>query len=398
VKLGWNANQQALAERYEHLARAHIAPAVAKHYESGQLDRWAWQRVADDGLWRLAVPENLGGYGLTWWDFTAALEGIVRGSGDLGFCLSLIAHAGFLRSMLLFGGPYHLEVVLPQLLGGAVGATALTEPRGGSDVARANTTGHPVDTGYKLVGLKAHITNAPQADLFWLLGRVQGLPAKRDLTVFVVDRHSDGVETGAAERMLGNRTSPTGPVAFNGVLIGADQVLGAPGDGLRLTYATIMFDRLLYGVIGAAYLERLLRESMDFAASRTAFGQPIAEYQYIQRRITNIKLGIETSRWVSYAALASLLADDPDAALMSSTSKLVGSEALAAAAIDVMQVHGHQGYEDGWQSRSVRDALGTLIAGGTSDIQRKNIFTQLLKLRGQASDRGRDGRSLPFAA
>jgi alkylation response protein AidB-like acyl-CoA dehydrogenase len=398
VKLGWNANQQAISERYEQLARAHIAPAADKHYESGQLDRRAWQLMAEDGLWRLPVPENLGGYGLTWWDFSAALEGIARGGGDLGFCLSLIAHAGFVRSLLLFGGPYHLEVALPRLLGGSVGATALTEPQGGSDVARANTTGHPVDGGYKLVGLKTHITNAPQADLFWLLGRVQGLPAKRDLTVFVVDRHSAGVQTGPAERMLGNRTSPTGPIAFHGVQIGADQVLGAPGDGLRLTYATIGLDRLLYGIVGAAYLENLLRESMDFAAERTAFGHPIADYQYVQRRITNIKLGIETTRWVSYAALARLLADHPEAGLMSSTAKLVGSEALATAALDVMQVHGHQGYEDGWQSRGVRDALGTLIAGGTSDIQRKNIFTQLVKLRGQALEQGRDGRSLPFAA
>jgi alkylation response protein AidB-like acyl-CoA dehydrogenase len=396
MKLGWNVSQRGLSERYEQLARTHVAPAVDRHYGSGSLDRGAWQQLADEGFWRLPVPEHLGGWGLTWWEFTAALEGVVRGSGDLGFCLSLIAHAGFVRSMLLYGGPYHLEVALPRLLDGAVGATALTEERGGSDVARVNTTGHPVDGGYKLIGLKAHITNAPAADLFWLLGRVQGLPKKQDITVFVVDRHTPGVETGSPERMFGNSTSPTGPIAFNGARIGADQVLGSPGDGLRLTYATIALDRLLYGVVGAAYLERLLHESMDFAARRTAFGQPIADYQYVQRRITNIKLGIETTRWVSYAALDRLLTDHADAALMSSTAKLVGSEALAAAAIDAMQVHGHEGYVDGRHSRSVRDALGTLIAGGTSDIQRKNIFTQLVKARGALA--GRPARDLPFAA
>jgi alkylation response protein AidB-like acyl-CoA dehydrogenase len=64
---------------------------------------------------------------------------------------------------------------------------------------------------------------------------------------------------------------------------------------------------------------------------------------------------------------------------MCSTAKLVGSEALVAGAMDAMQLFGHLGYEAGFVSRSVTDALGTLIAGGTSDMQRKNIFTQLTR-------------------
>ena len=185
--------------------------------------------------------------------------------------------------------------------------------------------------------------------------------------------------------MFGNRTSPTGPINFDELAIGADQVLGEPGDGLRLTYATIALDRLLYGVVGAAYLESLMRDAMDFAHHRTAFGSPIADYQYVQRRITNIKLAIESTRWVSYAALGALMEDQPEAALMSSTAKLIGSESLAGAALDVMQIFGHAGYEVSRHSRNVQDALGTLIAGGTSDIQRKNIFTQMVKLHSAAS-------------
>jgi isovaleryl-CoA dehydrogenase len=136
---------------------------------------------------------------------------------------------------------------------------------------------------------------------------------------------------------------------------------------------------------------------MDFASRRTAFGRPIADYQYVQRRITNIEIGIQTTRWVSYAALDRLMTNHSDATRMGSTAKLVGSEALAAAALDTMQVHGHEGYVDGPQSRSVRDALGTLLAGGTSDIQRKNIFTQLVKTQGGARV-GRPVRDLPSAA
>ena len=386
MKLGWTLSQRALADHYEQLARKHVAPRSEWHYSHEQLDVSAWRALAADGLWKIPVPKHLGGDGLSWWDFCAALEGITRGSKDLGFCLSLIAHAGFLRSLLNYGGEYHHQVALPRLMNGSVGATALTEDSGGSDVARASTTAHPTATGYKLVGTKVHITNAPVADMFWVLGRIANLPAKRDISVFVVSRDDRGaLSTGQAEHMFGNRTSPTGPIQFAELPIGADQVLGEPGDGLRLTYATIALDRLLYGVVGAAYLESLLVDAMDFAQQRHAFGSPIADYQYVQRRITNIKLAIESTRWVSYAALGALMEEQPEAGLMSSTAKLVGSESLAAAALDVMQIFGHAGYEVSRHSRNVQDALGTLIAGGTSDIQRKNIFTQMVKLHSSAS-------------
>lgn len=398
MKLGWSTSQRELSTYYERLAREHIAPRSQWHYSRCQLDSAAWQTLADEGFWRIPVPESLGGRGMTWWDFSAALEGVTRGGQDLGFCLSLIAHAGFVRSLLLFGGRYHHEVALPRLLGGAIGATALTELSGGSDVAKITTTGQQTPSGYKLTGAKAHITNAPVADFFWVLGRLNELPAKRDITVFVIERKNEGMQTGAAEHMLGNRTSPTGPISFFGLPLAAEQILGRPGDGLRLTYSTIALDRLLYGIIGAAYLESLLSAAMSFAADRIAFGHPIADYQYVQRRITNVKLAIETTRWVSYAALDRLLDDHPEAALMSSTAKLVGSESLAGAAVDVMQIFGHSGYEAGRHSRNVQDALGTLIAGGTSDIQRKNIFTQLVKLHAARRADQFEDRTAPTAA
>ena len=380
MKLGWTMAQRAIGYRFERLAADVVAPRSTRHYECRQLDRQAWQALASAGLWQLPVPERLGGQGLSWWEFCAALEGTARGGRDLGFCLSLIAHAGLVRALLLFGTPEQQRNHLPGLMRGAVGATALTELTGGSDVARVNTTAHETDGGYHLIGLKAHITNAPVADFFFVLGRVAEAPAKRDITIFLVDRDLAGVETGAPEEMLGNRTSPTGPVRFDKVFLPESRILGGVGQGLELTYRTIALDRLLYGVVGAAYLETVLRDAMAYAHTRTAFHQKIADFQYVQRRLTNIKLAVETTRWLSYAALAHVLDEDPAANLMSSAAKLVGSEGLASAAVDAMQVFGHTGYETGTASRNVRDALGTLIAGGTSDIQRKNIFTQLVAL------------------
>lgn len=377
MNLSWNATQVANARRFEHLGRDLVRPRSEVHHLDVRLDLEAWEAMAEEGLWRLAVPAELGGDGGTWWDFASALEGITRGGRDLGFSLSLIAHAGLVRALVLFGTPAAQRALLPKLMGGAVGATALTEATGGSDVARIRTVGRRAGRAYELTGVKEHITNAPVADVFFVLGRLAGEPAKADLTVFLVESSMSGVRVGEPETMFGNGSSPTGELRLEGARLPSWGVLGRPGDGLDLTYRTVALDRLLYGVVGAAYLDTLLVEALGYARSRRAFGAPIADHQYVQRRITNIKIAAESARWLSYAALHQVVSDGPDVALMSSAAKLVGSEGLAAGAVDAMQVFGHLGYEAGFVSRSVADALGTLIAGGTSDIQRKNIFTQL---------------------
>jgi alkylation response protein AidB-like acyl-CoA dehydrogenase len=394
MRLSWTPRQLEQARRFENLGRDLIWPHSQTHNSLVELDLAAWEAVALEGLWRLPVPVELGGDGLGWWDFCAALEGITRGACDLGFSLSLIAHAGLVRTLVLFGTDSQQRNLLPRLMGGAVGATALTEGSGGSDVARVQTLAHPDGNGYRLNGTKAHITNAPVADIFFVLGRLAGLPGKADITVFLVDREQDGVETGEAETMLGNRSSPTGGIWLRDVWLSEDAILGYPGKGLELTYWTVALDRLLYGVVSAAYLDVLLEQALEYASSRRAFGAPIADYQYVQRRITNLKITAESTRWLSYAALDKLINGDPQAQVMCSTAKLVGSEALVAGAMDAMQLFGHLGYEAGFVSRSVSDALGTLIAGGTSDMQRKNIFTQLTR---PASARRREERHLEAA-
>jgi isovaleryl-CoA dehydrogenase len=291
--------------------------------------------------------------------------------------LSLVAHAGLVRGLVEFGTPGQRERFLPRLLDGAVGATAITEPSGGSDVAGLRTSAVRTPGGYLLSGAKTHITNAPVADVALVLGRIPEL-GRRDITIFVVDLAGPGVARGPAESLFGNRTSPTGELRFDGLELPGDAVLGTEGHGLQMLYDVISFDRLLYGLIAAAYLEPLLREALEFACSRQAFKVRIADHQYVQGKLTDIRLAIETSRWVSRAALDAVVAGDPQASLRCSVAKLVGSEGLAAATRDVMTILGHRGYVEGPVTRSIQDALGTLIAGGTTEMQRKNIFNQML--------------------
>jgi len=378
MQLHWNDQQAAIRARFQAFAAEEIAPRAERCYAENTLDHTAWQRLAAEGFWRLPVPRHLGGQGKSWWEFVAALEGLATSACDLGFLLSIVAHSGTIRGLAEYGTAKQQDRWLEPLLSGAVGATAMTEASGGSDVARIATSAKPLDGGFALTGAKRHITNAPVADIALVLARVPALGA-HDITVFIVELDTPGVHAGEPEDMFGNRTSPTGPLDFNDAFVDRQQVLGQPGDGLQTIYNVIAMDRLLYGVLAAGYIEPLLDEALAYAQQREAFKAPIAEHQYIQGRLTEVRIIADTVRAVSYTALDQLLAGHPAASTTCSVAKLTGCEGLCQATQHTMAILGHRGYMTGSATRAAADALGTRIAGGTAEMQRKNIFNQMAK-------------------
>jgi isovaleryl-CoA dehydrogenase len=376
-----------LREEYALLAESTVARRADSCRQAAVLDRESWQEISDAGIWQIPVPSEYKGQGGTWREFVAAFEGVAAGGRDLGFCLSMVAQAGLIRALLLYGTDTQRSRWLPRLTGGAVGATALTETTGGSDVSRIRTRAVPDGDGYRLEGHKDHITNAPAADIALILGRV---PARgpSDITLFMVDLAAEGVTTGPAERMLGNQSSPTGPIALDRVPVAADDVIAGVGEGLSAIYNIISLDRLLYGVLAAAYLDPLLDEVLGYARQRHAFKVPIAEHQYVQGRLTDVKFAVEATRWVSYGALQSLSEQRPDASLLCSVAKYHAGETLRLGTETAMRVYGHLGYMDGPVTHALQDALGTLIAGGTVEMQRKNVFSQMERLLAGAAAGG----------
>lgn len=366
-----------LTAAFTELAARHVAPRTDQAYDAEVFDRLAWRRLTDAGLWQYGVPVEMGGRGGSWRDLADAVAGVARGSNDLGFTLSLIAHAGLVRALVQHGTVWHQRVILPALLTGAVGATALTEPQGGSDVSRCTTIAVQDEHGWRLTGTKTHITNAPVADRALVLGRVPVL-GRRDITLFLVNLRSPGVRRSVPEQLHGLCTSPTGALYLDEVALPPQAVLGTPGEGLTTLYDVISFDRALYGLVAAAYLEPRLDTVVEFCRSREAFGTPILDHQYVQGRITDIRVAIETARAVALAGIDALVAMDAQASLLCSVAKLVGSEGLVESAQNLMRLQGHLGYMRGQATRDLRDALGTLIAGGTSEMQRKNILNQML--------------------
>lgn len=368
--------QKDLFIRYAEIGQQAAANAQ-QHDADGSFDRATWDRMSREGLWRIPVPKDLGGLGGSWTDCAAAMEGVASTAEDLGFLVTMLGHVGSLRIILEEGSTEQKARWLETIMQGHVGVTAMTEASGGSDLARMSVSALPTEDGLRLHGEKVHITNAPIASHGMIAGRIPSLGEKRDITLFFVDLDADGVRLGATEDNLGIRTSPTANIAFDGARIDPINIIGAPGDGLRILYRIISFERALYGIMASGLIENMLEKSMQRVESRKAFRRPLADYQYVQGRMSDMKIASVVCRLMTYAGLEKLAANTEDASIVCSVGKFLAGEKLLEAAEHLVQLHGHLGFMNNHLSRQLRDAVGMRIAGGTSDIQRINIFNQM---------------------
>ncbi|MGX7828036.1 acyl-CoA dehydrogenase family protein [Actinokineospora sp. 24-640] len=376
----WTARQCERRERFRQFGAEVVAPGAEERDEDGRFDPKLWTRLAEEGFWTSHLPVDLGGEGGTLWEFLAGLEGLAVGADDSGFVLSAVAHAGLMHVLLEHGTDDQRRRLLPALATGAVGATAATEPQGGSHVAAVGTRAVRGDDGKLLLsGRKSHITNAPVANHLLVVGRLAEL-APRDITLFVLDRGVPGLSTGPHEDLLGQRTSPTGPIMLDDVPVTEADIVGPAGDGLNTLYSFLAFDRLMYGVVVAAQLEGLLPDVIDRVTTRRAFGTEIGNHEYIQDKVVTMRMTIETSRHLAYAAADALVKGDSAYSSLASCAKIAASEGAVSSAVELIQVYGHQGYmRGGGIERRLRDAVAIRIAGGTTEMQKKNIYNDVVR-------------------
>lgn len=362
-----------------------IAERSLENDQLGILDSSAWSELAETNIWRIPVDPQFGGLGGTWKECVECIDLIASTCKDAGFLVTMLGHVGSIKLLADFGTAAQKDRWLPKLLSGEIAVTAMTEATGGSDLSKMRTAARREESKIlKLSGIKSHITNAPVATMGMIAGRYAGLDPKKDITLFFIDFDARGVNIGETEDNLGIRTSPTANIELDSVVIDQLNIIGDPGNGMSILYSIISFERALYGVIAAGLVDGMLSQTMERATSRQAFGKSLANYQYIQRRITDMKMSSTVCRSLTYHALEMIEISSPDASIACSTTKYNAGELFFRAAEDMVQIYGHQGFmNNNLVSKYLRDAAGMRIAGGTSDIQRVNIFNQLMRQQRQ---------------
>jgi alkylation response protein AidB-like acyl-CoA dehydrogenase len=338
-----------------------------------------WQAVAEWGYFGLRLPEQYGGTDLDPLTGIMVAEGLGEGCHDGGLVFSAGVQAWVLTSgMLTYASDEQKQRYLPGIASGTtIGALAITEPDTGSDAFAMRTRATPADGGWKLSGRKSYITNGPHSDLAICFAATGEGGALGGITAFLLETETEGVERSPAMGKMGLRTSPLGDLVLDDVFVPEENVLGEVGAGALVFNELMEWERIWPTASQVGALQRDLDMARAYSKERSAFGAPISSFQGVSNRIVDMKVRLEAGRLLVYRA-ACLKAKGRPAQAESALAKLWVSESAVASSLDSIQVHGGYGYmSEAGVERRLRDAVGSRIYSGTSEMQRAVLSRSL---------------------
>ncbi len=324
-----------------------------------------------NGICRISYPEEYGGLGLPTSLYAMAIE--MAGGADAAIALSVAIHNTASEGLFLFGNEAQKRSHLSDLITGRkLGAFALTEPTSGSDAKGIHTKAEKVGSGYVLNGSKMFITNAGEADVYFVFAATNKGPS-----AFLVEKDTRGLATGDDLPKLGMRGSRTAEVRLSDCRISEENLVGVEGEAY--SYATRMLSgsRIVMGSLCVGIAQLAFDKSLAYSKQRSAFGQPISSFQLTREKIANMKTEISAARLLClYAAL--MKDQGAEFSSESSQAKVFATEMAVRTCDQAIQIFGGYGYTSDDLHRHWRDARLLTIGEGTSEVLRLLIASREL--------------------
>jgi alkylation response protein AidB-like acyl-CoA dehydrogenase len=315
-------------------------------------------------------PEELGGAGLGYVEYSIIIEELSRVDGSVGIIVA--AHTSLCSNHIFkMGHDEQRQRYLPKLASGEwIGCWSLTEPEAGSDAAGTRTKAILTGEEWTLNGAKTFTTNAHYADVCVAMAVTDRGAGQHGISAFIIEKGSPGFRTGKKENKLGLRASATGEVIFTDCRLPHSQLLGKRVlDGGRISIAALSI-----GMAQGAY-----DAALRYSKVRKQFSRPISEFQAIQYKLVDMATDLDAARLLNYRA-ATMLDRGERVTKQSAMAKLFASEAAVRIANEAVQIHGGYGFiKDYPVEKFYRDVKLCTIGEGTSEIQRLVIARQLLK-------------------
>jgi hypothetical protein len=358
-----------------------IAPRVTDYDREESIPRELLDGMAKLGFFGGVVPTAYGGLGLDFVTFARMIEEISKVDHCIATIVSFpsgLVGAGILR----FGTEEQKERwLVPLARGQFFGAAGVTEPDSGSDVAGMKTTYRREGSDYVLNGAKAWISNLDIADFVLTFATRDRALRHKGITAFIIPRDTPGLGLRPYKNKMGFRPLCTGEVVLDHVRLPADAVLGEEGEGFKVAMTAVERGRLGVAARSVGVAQACLDDSVAYARDRIAFGHPIAEFQIVQSKITDMVVGIQTARLLTHECAAALQRGER-ARLLTSMAKMYASDMALRAATDAVQIHGAYGVSPEFRvGRFFRDAKVLQIVEGSNDLHRALIGEMVLGLR-----------------
>ncbi|AKJ03837.1 alkylation response protein AidB-like acyl-CoA dehydrogenase [Archangium gephyra] len=337
------------------------------------------KELGELGVMGMLVSEEYGGAAMDSLAVAVAVEEIARYDGSLA--LTVASHNGLGTSHLrVFGNKEQLRKYLPRLATGEhLGAWGLTEPGSGSDAAGMKTTAVRKGDKWVLNGAKMFITQGTVGSVFVVLAVTSPEKKQKGITAFILEKGMPGFSQRPIHGKLGMRSSDTAELVLENVEVADSQRLGEVDHGFIDTMKILDKGRITIGALAVGLARGALEESVRYARERTAFGQPISEFQGLRWMFADMKTETDAARLLVHRA--AYLADmGQPYSEEASMAKLFASEVATRACNKAVQIHGGYGYTREFPvERYLRDAKLCEIGEGTSEIQRSIIAREVFK-------------------
>lgn len=372
--------QRAIQEMVHDFAEKEIVPRANDIDKRDEFPADLFRKMGEHGLMGLPFPEQYGGAGADTVSQALAVEEISRASGSVG--LTYAAHLSLgCAPIYLFGTEEQKKKwLVPLAKGEGLGALALTESKGGSDLAGSVATTAALKRGEWVInGSKMYVTSGAVARSINALCITDKSKGHRGLSMLLIPPDAPGVVIGKVEEKMGLHGSLTTQVFFEDCRVPQENLLGPEGAGFKQAMMTLDGGRIGIGAMALGLGRAALEASIRYAQERSAFGHPIADFQAIQWMIADSTMELEAARLL--VAQAACLKDEKKGfSTQAAMAKLYASEAADRACWKAIQVHGGAGYlRDFPVERFYRDNRLTLIGEGTNEILRMVIARNILQ-------------------
>ena len=376
------------------LLRKSVANFVAKEVEPGAqardkaefFDIKLFRRLGDLGLLGITVPAVFGGSEMD--PMAAIIVHEELSYSDPGFCLAYLAHSILcLNNIAVNASDEQKKNVLPRLCTGEwIGAMALTESDGGTDVLGMKTIAKKTLDGYVLNGRKMWITNGvidnneTPADCVFVYAITNKSKIRPEISTFLVRNGTKGYYIGQKiKNKTGMRASTTAELIFDDCLVPFSALIGKEGDSLRHMMGNLEIERLVLAAMSLGIGRRALKIMKIYASERKAFKQRLWHFGQIQRYLGNSYAELSACRAYVYNTAKNIGSAGKGNRFDSDGVKLVCSKMGKEIADRAMQVLGGNGYVAEYVvERLWRDAKLLEIGGGTIEAHQKNITTDLI--------------------
>ena len=377
--VSFSDEERMLLDAVRVLARDEIAPRAAAYDRSGEFPWDNVKAINALGLNAMFVPEAYGGAQMSYAAYLECVREISKACASTGVIWATNFHA--MKPLVDWGNEEQKKRLLPKLAEGALASLVITEPTAGSDATGMKTSFKADGDAIIVNGSKTFITNGAHADLLLVFGKWSDIAdSKGSISVLIMEKGTPGLTVVREEDKMGLRASSTATLAFDNCRVPRANLLGNPGDGLKILLASLNKSRPSVAAHALGIARGAFEDAVNYINERQQSGRKIVEFQGIQFMLADMATDLaQCEAWLWHVARM-VDGGAKDFGVESSMLKMRASDVAMRITTDALQLHGGYGYiKDFRAERLMRDAKITQIWEGTNQIHRQLIGRSFLK-------------------